>query len=98
MSRYGESCDYSKLSPAEAKEVAVAEHQRNFSNCKYGVASCNHSKLTTLEGKEVTVAEHQRNYTACAEGYQDCDKCASQGYLGHQTSRRPVPVSRRHPL
>lgn len=45
--------------------MAIAEHQRNLSECKDGLETCNYSELTQAEAGALIDAEHQRNYRAC---------------------------------
>jgi hypothetical protein len=54
--------------------VAVAERQRNLSDCRAGSVSCDYSKLTAVETSALAVAERERNYTACLKGYGYCDR------------------------
>ena len=67
------SCDHSKLSPAEARQVAVAERQHNVSDCRDGRPSCDASKLTLGEVRGVAAVKHDRNLSDCRSGWQSCD-------------------------
>jgi hypothetical protein len=69
-----ESCDRSRLSPAEAAEVAAAAHNQNVVNCRSGYDSCDPSKLTQPEATALAVADHQHNASVCKNGLQSCDK------------------------
>jgi hypothetical protein len=58
----------------EAGQTAVADHQRNITECKNGQETCDYSKLTAPETKTLADAEQQRNYRACLKGYGYCDR------------------------
>ena len=51
----------------------MADHQRNLTDCKDGMASCDPSRLTQSEARESSVAAHQRNLANCTDGISDCD-------------------------
>jgi len=56
------------------RDSSVAEHQRNFSDCRDGRETCDSSELTPTEAGALAIAEHKRNYTACLSGYGYCDR------------------------
>jgi hypothetical protein len=56
-----------------ATEAALAEHSRNFWNCRKGLNSCDHSKLSEAETIAVAVASYDRNVSSCKDGITPCD-------------------------
>jgi hypothetical protein len=48
-----ETCDYAKLSAAEAKVLADAEHKRNYAACLKGYGYCDPSRLTVEEARMI---------------------------------------------
>jgi hypothetical protein len=51
-----ESCDYSQLTTAESKQLARAEHQRNYQACLTGIGYCDRSLLTPVERRSIPPA------------------------------------------
>jgi len=52
-----ETCDYSKLTAAEAKILATAEHKRNYTACLKGYGYCDPSRLTPSEANAIPVEQ-----------------------------------------
>jgi len=48
-----DSCDYSLLSPAEAKEITSAERVRNQTACVSGRGYCDRSRLTPAKAAKI---------------------------------------------
>jgi hypothetical protein len=48
--------------------VAIAEHQRNLSDCNQNVGTCDYSKLTQQETKAIVAADQQNNFAECSRG------------------------------
>ena len=67
------SCDPSKLTEAEVKEVAIARHARNLEDCKSGYDSCDGSKLSWIESAAVNRAVREHNVENCTQGWSSCD-------------------------
>ena len=63
-----------QVDASEAASVAIAEKQKNASDCWNGWSGCKLSKLSPSEVSEVTVAEHRRNVTQCWDGEVACDR------------------------
>ena len=53
--------------------LAVADHQRNVSDCDDGMQSCDRSKLTPAEARDSSTAERLRNIADCKDGVGNCD-------------------------
>src|SRR5579872_6141359 len=68
-----DTCDRSKLSPAQAAELDATSRERNVSNCRNGFDSCDHAKLTAPQAIALAVANHQRNVSDCKDGVASCD-------------------------
>src|SRR6266487_2148165 len=67
------SCEYGELTPAEAREVTLAERQRNLSNCRNGWEGCERSKLSERETADVEATVQARNLADCKDGRDSCD-------------------------
>jgi len=63
-----------KLSEPEVVALAVAQHQKNVSNCMIGLGSCDPSGLTPFEAREWNVVQHRRNLVDCQNGSDACDR------------------------
>jgi len=58
----------------EAREVVVATHERQVSDCLDGLGRCDHSELTAAEARAVARAERERNGSSCTFGWDGCDR------------------------
>ena len=85
------SCDRSKLTPLEARGVAVADRQRNVSACKDGYSSCDPSTLTASETREVAVAGHERYVSDCKARRMSCNAATSSPLEARES---PPPSTR----
>ncbi len=84
-----------QLTEPEAISIAVAQHQRNVSDCKDSMSSCDRSKLTASEAREVGVSEHQRNLADCKDGLGGCDrsKLTKAEIISTDEAKRQLNVS-----
>ncbi len=53
-----ETCDYSRLTPPEAKMLADAEHKRNYTACVKGYGYCDPSRLSAEENHSIQLKGH----------------------------------------
>ena len=53
-----ETCDYSRLTPPEAKMLADNEHKRNYAACLTGYGYCDRSRLTAKETRSIQAKDN----------------------------------------